>query len=421
MNKHTHILSLPNFRWLWLGQAISSLGDKFTEIAIPIFIYQLTDSAFQLGFAFIAQVIAGSLFGLLAGVLSDRWDRRRTMLGADVARAGLIAVLLIVPFLPLGLTGQLIIIYTVSFVASAVKQFFLPAKISAIPDLVGKEQLMAANALDQGTMHLISFVGFAVAGAVIAFVGVTTAFVVDCVTFLLSAVCIAMIRIPARQANHRPQESLKQGIVAGLRFTWSHPLLRLVAVLSLIVPLAIGGMQPLLLVFAHEALQVGDFGFGLIEAVFGLGIAAGVLIIGRYTATLDRGSLMIRGVIAIGAFFLVAVLIPVFFEGNIWVRFAIVLPFIFFNAFANGVVMLALRTIVQENTPQQMMGRVFNGVSAISNAAMVLGAASVGLADAVGVVPILAFWSIFTLVAGVSAAVWYASSRYARLAIAPTS
>lgn len=411
MNKRPHVLTLPNFRWLWLGQAISSLGDKFTEIAIPIFIYQLTGSAFQLGFAFIAQVIAASLFGLVAGVLSDRWERRRTMLGSDLVRAGSIAVLLALPFFSISLPVQLAIIYAISFIAAAVKQFFLPAKISAIPDLVGKDQLMAANALDQGTTYLISFVGFAVAGAVVAFGGVTTAFVVDCATFLLSAVCIAKIRIPARQTHKDGSESIKQGVVEGLRLTWSHPSLRLVAVLSLIVPMAIGAMQPLLIVFSHEALQVGDFGFGLLEAVFGLGIAAGVLIIGRINHNLNRIHLMVYGVIAIGGFTLIAVLIPVFLKGNIWVRFAIVLPFFFLNAVANGVVMLALRTIVQENTPPAMIGRVFNGVATISSVAMVLGAATIGLADSVGVLPVFVFWSVFTLVAGVSASIWFVPMR----------
>ena len=185
VSKEAHVLASRNFRLLWLGQAVSTFGDKFSEIAIPILVYNLTGSAMQLGLAFLVQTVAALVFGLFAGVYADRWNRQRTMIVTDILRAFLMFSVLLVPFLPVELYGQLFALYTLGFAAAAVKQFFAPAKVATIPETVKESQLVSANSIDQATVTLVGFFGFAMAGLTIGLVGEQSAFVIDGVTFLI--------------------------------------------------------------------------------------------------------------------------------------------------------------------------------------------------------------------------------------------
>jgi MFS family permease len=211
-----HVLASRNFRLLWLGQAISTFGDKFTEIAIPVFVFNLTGSALQLGLAFLVQTVAAFLFGLLAGTLTDRWDRQRTMIVSDVLRAVVVLFIVAVPFLSWSDNGRLIVLYILAFLAAAIKQFFLPAKVATIPDTVTETQLMAANSLDQSTMTLIGFLGFGAAGALIEWTGATIAFGIDALTFVVSAVFIALMVLPKAEGEASPvKKSLWADMGAG--------------------------------------------------------------------------------------------------------------------------------------------------------------------------------------------------------------
>ncbi|NJN54115.1 MAG: MFS transporter [Anaerolineae bacterium] len=237
-----HVLASRNFRLLWLGQAISTFGDKFSEIAIPILVYSITGSALQLGLAFLTQTVAALLFGLFAGVMADRWNRQHTMIWSDVIRAILVFALLVVPLLSASITTQLLILYGLSFAIAAVKQFFLPAKIATIPDTVHESQLMAANSLDQSTMTLVGFLGFAAAGLMVERLGAQTAFMIDGLTFFVSALCIVLMRLPlaetSGEASSKP--AVLSGIRAGFVHVWSVPILRGTVLISLVAPLALG-------------------------------------------------------------------------------------------------------------------------------------------------------------------------------------
>src|SRR5262245_64342232 len=137
------VLRQRNFARLWAGGAISMLGDWLLFIGLPFAIYHMTGSALATGAMFIAQSLPTLLFGALGGVFADRWDRRRTMIVADLLRAALMLLLLIVHS-----AEMLWAIYLVVFVESSVSQFFNPAKGALIPNLVEERDLMPANALN---------------------------------------------------------------------------------------------------------------------------------------------------------------------------------------------------------------------------------------------------------------------------------
>jgi MFS family permease len=411
INSKRHILASRNFRLLWLGQAISTFGDKFTEIAIPILVYAITGSAVQLGLAFLTQTLAALIFGLFAGAMADHWNRQRTMIWADILRALFVFAILFIPLLPVTITAQLVVLYSLSFIIAAVKQFFLPAKIATIPETVGEGQLVAANSLDQSTMTLVGFIGFAVAGLMVEWVGIQSAFVIDGITFLISALFIGLMRLPQpeeKAATSKPH--VLADIRAGFGHIWIIPILKGTVLLSLIAPLAVGATQALLLIFAQNVLAVGAFGFGLLEGVFGLGIAFGAYILARYAADVPRGRLLAGGVIGMGVGQFLAVLAPLWlttrYEAETILLMAVSLPFFFLGAACNAAVFVGIRTIVQENTPRPMIGRVFSVIMVVSSVAMAAGASLAGLVDRFGVGQMLIVWSLVLVGAGLAALAW---------------
>src|SRR5262245_38949396 len=130
------VLRQRNFALLWVGGLISSIGSSMLYIALPFYVYERTNSALASGAIFITQMVPGVLLGSVAGVFVDRWDRQRTMVVADAARAGLILLLFAVP------SGEwLWVVYLVGFLEQAVSLFFGPANNALIPRLVGDDHL----------------------------------------------------------------------------------------------------------------------------------------------------------------------------------------------------------------------------------------------------------------------------------------
>jgi MFS transporter, DHA3 family, macrolide efflux protein len=396
------ILSHRNFALLWFGQILATFGDKFTEIAIPILIYQLTGSALKLGLAFIFQVVSAMLFGLIGGVMSDRWDRRRTMIGADLIRAGLIIIIPLTIAGSFSITVKLVILYSIIFLVACIRQFFLPAKIAIIPDLVPKKKLMQANSLDQAAMKLAEFAGYATAGILIHYSGVTPAFLTNAATFIVSALFIALIRVTIEAAEvEKTIRAILHDIKVGLEHIKNVPILAGTVVLSLIAPMALGATMPLLIMYVDEVLRGGPREFGLMEAFFGLGLSVGVILVGKFGSEKDRWTILSVGVLGIGLGMLLTFGIPLLLhEYSPALLLTVALTFFFLTAAANGAIFLGIRTIVQENTPHKMIGRVFAVVTVASSGAAALGAATAGIAETIPVGIVFLGWATFLLLTG---------------------
>ncbi len=407
---HSHPLKSPPFKWLWLGQAISTFGNRFTTIAVPLFIYNLTGSSAQLGAAFVTQVLAALLFGLVAGAYTDRWDRRRTMLVCDLLRAALIALIPLSLLLDITQPVRIGIIYLLSFCVAAVGQFFDPAKISLIPKTVAQDQLVVANSLDQATSNFMQSVGYSLAGVLIFATNVSMAFIVDALTFVLSALCIFMIRVEvAEQDKDKKEEAaeltkIADSIRLGLRHLWQIPSLRWLLLVSFIAPIGIGAIQPLTVIFVQDTLGLNEVSYGLWQAAIAIGIVIGVVAIGRFAPHAKRSHLISFGVIAFGLFHALAIIAPTqamrleLLSGEQLLLVA--LPLVVLVAAGNGSIFLGIRTMVQENTPNEMIGRVYSAITVVGSLAIAIGQVSSGLADLFSATGMILFWSLFMLAVG---------------------
>src|SRR3954471_15013488 len=192
------ILRQRNFALLWLGGLVSFVGDWVLFIALPVYVYDLTGSALATGGMFIAQTAPRLLLGSIAGVFVDRWDRRWTMIVANVLSATALLLLL-----PVRSIADLWLVYLAAFLQASIALFFQPAESALVPTLVGEDHLVHANALIALNWEVTRLIAPPLGGLVMALLGLNAIIAIDSISFLLSATLIALIALPAA-ARVRP-------------------------------------------------------------------------------------------------------------------------------------------------------------------------------------------------------------------------
>jgi MFS family permease len=260
---------------LWSGQVVSSIGSQFSELAFPLLILFLTGSAAQAGIAGALGVLPYLVFSLPAGALVDRWDRKRVMILCDCGRAVVLATI------PLALLlGRLTIvqIYVVSMVEGTLYVFFNLAEVSCLPRVVTREQLPAATAQNITTFSLASLIGSPLAG-VLYTLGRLFPFVVDAVSYLVSALSLSLIRIQFQEerSKDKRQESVWRNIGEGLLWLWKHPLIRFMAILTGGLNLITAGRVLIIIVLAQR-LHASAFVIGVIFTIAGIGSICGAIL-----------------------------------------------------------------------------------------------------------------------------------------------
>src|SRR5215210_300491 len=203
------VLRQRDFSLLWFGGVLSVIGDYFLFVALPFFVYERTGSALATGAMFIAETLPRLIFGSVAGVFVDRWDRKKTMVLSDLSRA-----LIVLPLLLVAAGGPLMLVYAVAFVEASVSMFFLPAKGATIPNLVAERDLTAANSLNSLSEEIPSLVGALLGGALLGVVGLSGLILLDVATYLASATLISLIRAPTAAPDDEPEATPEVAVSA---------------------------------------------------------------------------------------------------------------------------------------------------------------------------------------------------------------
>ena len=312
--------AIRDFRLLWVGEAVSAIGDQFALIALPWLALVLTGSALALGSVLALMAVPRALLMLIGGVSVDRLSPRRVMLAANVVRLVAVAILGAVV---LSGGAQLWMLYAFGLVFGVADAFFFPAQTSIVPELVEAAELQRANGIVQGTAQATVLIGPAIAGLVIAAVGsqpatdggaaavaagaggaagIGAALLLDAGTFVVSLVTLLVIRPRAHVA--RPPSSMLDDIKAGFRYTFQKPSLRAMVLLSLAANLLIVGPFEIgVPVLAYTRLPEGAAAFGILMSAFGggslVGLAFGAMLAAprpsRF-ATIVIGALAFAGV-----------------------------------------------------------------------------------------------------------------------------
>jgi len=287
-----------------LGQTVSNVGSSFTIFVLPLLVFKLTGSAFNLALVASAEYIPYLLFGLIIGAWVDRVDRRRLMILTDIAQA------LVISSIPL-LTalGLLSVwwIYAVGFVSSTLWIFFNTAEFAAVPSLVPEEDLPAANGYLQASYATATVVGPLLAGLLVAVAPIHLVLVVDALSFLVSALAVGLIKVSfndADSAERQRSERLQRDVVEGLRYVLGHPILRNTCLMMALVSCVGFTVYAQLVFYAKERLGASDTQVGLLYAAGSVGMIAFALVASPLRRRLSfskvmLGTLMLQGVLTV--------------------------------------------------------------------------------------------------------------------------
>lgn len=348
-----------NFRLLWLGEAISLIGDQFYLIALPWLVLQITGDALAMGTMMAVGGIPRAVFMLLGGALSDRFQPRTVMLGTNLIRMVLVTILSVIV-----ISGvvQLWMLYVFALIFGLADAFFFPAQSAIVPRVILRsEQLQTANSIVQGTAQFSLFAGPVLAGIIIAMMdgnkgdttGIGIAFGIDALTFLASAFSLWLMKTSAPSGGEESQTPL-QAIRDGLAYTWNDKLLRYFFIMIGLANIFING--PIMVgipVLADTRLPEGAAAFGIIMSAFGGGSLLGIIVAG-VLPKLDYsrlGTVLFVTWASMG--FSIAAL---GFVTSTPVAAAIT----FFAGAANGYVVILFITWLQERTPENYLGRVMS-------------------------------------------------------------
>ena len=192
----------PNFTRLWIGQVVSQTGDWFNTVALFTLLLTLTGSGEAVGYVLILKLLPTFFVGPLAGVVADRFDRKKIMIASDVARG-----IVVLGFLFIDSPGQVWLVYTLAAFQVIGATFFDPAKSAAIPSIVSREELFVANAISGASWSVTLALGAALGGIVTEAFGQNAAFVVDAGSFFVSAAFICFVRVGETERSVRAASS----------------------------------------------------------------------------------------------------------------------------------------------------------------------------------------------------------------------
>lgn len=283
------------FRRLFVAHAISRAGDAFNSVALVVLVFSLTGSGLGVAATVVFEVVPIVLFGPLAGLVADRFPRRRVMVGADLLRAGLAAALMVAH-------GSVALAFAVAFGLSVGSLLFGPASMSVVPETVEADELVTANSALWSVAVAVQILLAPVAGGLIAFFGVGIAFGVNALSFVASAALLWRLdagRVPAASAARG-----WRAVRLGIDLVRADRLLRPLAVVQVLASLSVGATSGLLVVLAAEQFGVGPSGFGLLLAAIGIGAVTGPLVLRRWVRPGDRrwlfGPYALRGFVDLG-------------------------------------------------------------------------------------------------------------------------
>ena len=368
------VLKLVPVRRLWMAQIVSVFGDFLAIFAVLSYVsFNLHASAAQVTLISVSFMIPFALIGPVAGVFVDRWNVKRTMIASDLIRAALALALVFAATL-----GQ---IYAILFLLSAVSTFFMPAQTVTLRTLVPREGLLAANALIQQAFQVMRIISPALAGAMVGWFGASSCYYLDTFSFIFSAAMISTLviaRAPAAQSkDSHPLKSVLTDLLAGLKFIFTHPTISFVILAMAAGMFAISCFGPLIAVYVRDELLANSLAFGIINSLIGVGMIGGTLLISRFGKQVSKTHLALLGLFTMGGFVVVMAAFKTIAAASV-------------GMFGLGVgvllVIVSAQTIMQGQTPMDMVGRVSGSFMAVLSIAQLVGLVISGsLAQTLGI------------------------------------
>ena len=354
-----------NYRRLWLGHTISIFGDFIFDTTLVIWIAAViargqTWAPLAVSGVFIATTIPVLIVGPIAGVFVDRWNKRRTMLVMDAARAALVALLILtsgvvpLPFLPGGrlpLLWQLGVVYGVVFLLNTLSQFFRPASLALIGDIVPEETQARAMGLSQTSMSIAMILGPTLAAPLFVAFGSEWALGIDALSFVASYLLIRTVAAPpaARSVADGARPNFWREFGGGLRYFFRSRVLVVLTISATIVMLGGGALNTLDFFFVTGNLHASASYFGALQGVMGVGMILGAILASAFAQKIGLVRTLWLSLLGM------ALLITAYARStDIWVAIAI----IGVAGIPQAALNVAAGPLLLQSTPREMVGRV---------------------------------------------------------------
>jgi MFS family permease len=374
MSKFTGVLKQRNFFLLWLGQIISQLGDRLDQMALIGFVYmRAPGSTIEIAKILSFTILPVFLIGPLAGVYVDRWDRRRTMYICDLLRSALV---LIIP-LCLFYSKSLIPIYLIIFVTFSIGRFFVPAKLSIIPELVDKKDLLIANSLVNTTGMIAAVLGFGISGVVVEWLGPKSGFYLDSLSFLLSGALIFLIRKKisgsmnltkvGREIVDVISKSVFQELKEGILYFIRQKHIRFTAGIIFVLWSALVAVYVVLIVFVQKTMHSATKDLGFLIMFLGLGLFLGSLVYGRFGQRLSQYKIIFASLVLSGIMLIVFALTI-----HRYPYFSVAAGVSLCLGLAVAPIMIASNTIIHRVSDNGMMGKTFSSLEIVMHLGFLL-------------------------------------------------
>ncbi len=392
---------VPDLRLLLGAGLVSMAGDRVLSIGLAYSVYAVTGSTLASAAALLSSFVPQVVVGSVAGVFVDRWDRKRTMVVANL----LLAVCLL-PLLLVSGTDRIWLVYVVLAAESVIEVFFAPAEQAMLPRVVADADLVTANGLNGQVQNLSRLVGAGAGGVIAAIGGIAAIAAADAATFLVAALLVARIRVSGRV--DRPTDADAPEVVrgrlatlaeewqVGLRATWHSPVIRTLVVFTLITSTGEGIMGTLFAPYVRHVLHSGAQVYGLISGVQAIGGVIGGFLVASLA---ERWSPVVM--LGVGGIIFGLVDLAIFLYPLVWVSPWPAVAGMIVVGLPGAVTVAGLMTLFQRHTVDAERGRVFSLGSLASSVSVVVGSLAAGLlGGTVGIMPVLAMQGVGYVVAG---------------------
>jgi MFS family permease len=363
-------LGYREFRLLWLGHSFSSIAFWMDQVSRGWLIYELTDSALQLGLVRGVQATPTLLLSPVAGSTADRYSRKMQIMIAQVVDGLMLAGLALLIFT---VRVEPWHVYVTAFGMAVVQSFQQPARAAMIADTLPSSHLTNAIGLNSIIFNVARTLGPALAGVLIATFGTAGSYVTQAVFYLLAIIWTMRLHpaepgLPRARGRSELHGSFGRSIVEGWKFSWQNEAVRTALLVVMFASLFIVPFTTLLPVFARDILGVGASGQGLLLTAMGVGALGTAVIIASFGDRMPRGLFMLGGVALYG-------ISVVAFAASPWFQLSMLLMVIV--GFANVCSHALVQTVIQTYSPSEFRGRTMS-LFHMSNVVMTLGSMLIG-------------------------------------------
>lgn len=363
----------PNYRNTWLAQVVSEIGDYFNNIAVFALVMEKSGSGLVVSGVMLSRAIPAVLAGPLAGVLLDRLDRKRIMIASDLVRAAVALAFVLTIHQP-----RPWLLYLLSGLLMFASPFFTAGRAAILPTIATPDELHAANSLTQTTQWATLTAGTLLAGFSAASLGYQWAFIINSLSFVLSALAIWRIAVPQgfrAPRSSQPSARAWHDYRDGLAYMRSVPLTMGIAMISVGWALGGGAAQILFALFGEQVFHKGPAGIGSIWGFAGIGLliggAIGHLAGRRASFSAYKRTVTLSYLLHGGAYML--------FSQAAWYPAALV--FMMLSRVGMAVTSILNNAQLLRHTPDEFRGRVFATLESLRWSAMIISMAAAGIAS----------------------------------------